>query len=127
MVKVAVFGAGMAGLSAAHELRKVPDFEVDVYERSDHIGGKSSNQYGGSLPSGTDGHGHGITLDTGPLRLGEHVLAERPRVHVMDHPLMAVLGLADGPSMLLGTDLLAGQVVTLSYGRDRVWVEDSEG
>ena len=55
MVKVAVFGAGMAGLSAAHELRKVPDFEVDVYERSDHIGGKSSNQYGGSLPSGTDG------------------------------------------------------------------------
>ena len=79
------------------------------------------------LPTGADGHGHGITLDTGPLRLGEHVLAERPRVHVMDHPLMAVLGLADGPSMLLGTDLLAGQVVTLSYGRDRVWVEDSEG
>jgi 15-cis-phytoene desaturase len=55
MTKVAVFGAGMAGLSAAHELRKASDLEIEVYERSDGIGGKSRNQYGGVLPAGTGG------------------------------------------------------------------------
>jgi 15-cis-phytoene desaturase len=55
MMKVAVFGAGMAGLSAAHELRKASDLEIEVYESSDGIGGKSRNQYGGVLPAGTGG------------------------------------------------------------------------
>lgn len=37
--KVAVIGAGIAGLAAAYDLGK-RGFEVDVYERNDHVGGR---------------------------------------------------------------------------------------
>src|SRR5215467_13125918 len=40
MPKVAVFGGGVAGLSAAHELAE-RGFEVDVYERKSVLGGKA--------------------------------------------------------------------------------------
>lgn len=44
--RVAIYGGGIAGLSAAHELAKHPArFEIDVYEPSDRIGGKARNQY----------------------------------------------------------------------------------
>jgi predicted aspartyl protease len=67
--------------------------------------------------------GHGFGLQTGPLRLGEQVLNERPTLRVMDHPVMEALGLADGPAMLMGTDQLAGRTLTISYGLGRVFVE----
>lgn len=54
-LKVAIFGAGMAGLSAAHELAKTEDIVIDVYERDDGIGGKSRNQHGMVLSSGANG------------------------------------------------------------------------
>jgi hypothetical protein len=39
--KVAIFGAGIGGLTVAHELSKLDqaNFEIDVYELKDHIGG----------------------------------------------------------------------------------------
>jgi uncharacterized protein with NAD-binding domain and iron-sulfur cluster len=42
--RVAIFGGGVAGLSAAHELAE-RGFEVDVYEARADAGGKSRSQY----------------------------------------------------------------------------------
>ena len=45
-MNVAIIGAGLAGLTAAYELRRlseangVADLRVDVYEATDRIGGK---------------------------------------------------------------------------------------
>ena len=36
---------------------------------------------------------------------------------------MEALGLADGPSMLMGTDQFADRTLTISYGLGRVFVE----
>jgi 15-cis-phytoene desaturase len=42
---VIIAGAGVAGLSAAHELAKYPAlFDVHVYEKNDHCGGKCASQ-----------------------------------------------------------------------------------
>ncbi|WP_425255537.1 protoporphyrinogen oxidase [Mammaliicoccus sciuri] len=39
--RIAIIGAGITGLSAAHYLRRdYPDAEIDVYEQSDRVGGK---------------------------------------------------------------------------------------
>jgi uncharacterized protein with NAD-binding domain and iron-sulfur cluster len=52
---VAIFGAGVAGLTAAHELA-VRGYQVTVYERSTHLGGKAwsidvpNSAAGGRLP-----------------------------------------------------------------------------
>jgi predicted aspartyl protease len=74
------------------------------------------------LPAGSRG-GHGFGLQTGPVRLGNQVLTERPTLRVMDHPVMEALGLADSPSMLMGTDQLAGRTLTISYALGMVYVE----
>ncbi|MDN6130965.1 MAG: FAD-dependent oxidoreductase, partial [Corynebacterium casei] len=42
-MRIAIVGAGLAGLTAAYELREVAaaeDSQVDVFEASDRIGGK---------------------------------------------------------------------------------------
>jgi hypothetical protein len=39
MPTVAIFGAGVGGLTCAHELSKVPGMKIDIYERKDSIGG----------------------------------------------------------------------------------------
>lgn len=39
MPRVAIFGAGVGGLSAAHELSKLPNYQIDIYEKKDAIGG----------------------------------------------------------------------------------------
>ena len=44
-IRVAIYGGGIGGLSAAHELAKHPIFEVHVYEATDHVGGKAASQY----------------------------------------------------------------------------------
>ena len=36
-MRIAIIGAGLAGLTAAYELR---DHDVDIYEAEDRIGGK---------------------------------------------------------------------------------------
>lgn len=39
--RIAIIGAGITGLSAAHYLRRdYPNAEIDVYEQSDRVGGK---------------------------------------------------------------------------------------
>lgn len=72
--RVAVFGGGVGGLSAAHELVE-RGFDVDVYERRDWFGGKARST---SVPgSGTDGR---------PDLPGEHGFRFFPRFyrHVTD-------------------------------------------
>ncbi|MDH3728498.1 MAG: FAD-dependent oxidoreductase, partial [Myxococcales bacterium] len=44
--RVAIYGGGVGGLSAAHELAKLGDrFDVHVYEPSSGVGGKARSQY----------------------------------------------------------------------------------
>lgn len=42
-IKVAIVGGGCAGLAAAWELSKLPDYQVDVYEKSWRLGGKGAS------------------------------------------------------------------------------------
>ncbi len=44
MNKVHIVGAGIAGLTAAHELADQGGFEIHVHEVEDHIGGKAASQ-----------------------------------------------------------------------------------
>ena len=44
MPSVAIFGAGVAGLTVAHELRD-RGFDVTVYEADATVGGKAATQY----------------------------------------------------------------------------------
>ena len=37
---MAIIGAGAAGLVAAYELSKYPEFEIDVLEASSRVGGR---------------------------------------------------------------------------------------
>jgi hypothetical protein len=67
------------------------------------------------LPAGAP-TGHNFGIQTGPVRVGETILTEQTQLFVMDHPVMESLGLADRPSMLLGTDQLKGRSVTICYG-----------
>lgn len=59
MTKVAVFGAGIAGLSAAHELARL-GYEVEVYEALDEAGGFfRSDRNAKSMPGEYSWHGFG--------------------------------------------------------------------
>ena len=73
------------------------------------------------MPPGT-ATGHGFGLQTGPLLLGNETLSERATLHVMDHPVMESLGLANRPTMLLGTDQLQDRTVTICYGLETLFV-----
>ena len=42
--KIAVIGAGASGLSSAYELTKL-GFQVDIYEKSDNLGGLAAVSY----------------------------------------------------------------------------------
>ena len=53
--KIAIFGGGVGGLSAAMEVAAHPGFEVHVYEASTGLGGKARSQLEKS--TGTDGRG----------------------------------------------------------------------
>lgn len=44
MTTIHIVGAGIAGLTAAHELAEHGGFEIIVYEAEDHVGGKAASQ-----------------------------------------------------------------------------------
>ena len=54
-VRIAVVGAGMAGLAAAYEIAKHPEVELTLFEASDRLGGTVETV-----------HEHGFTIETGP-------------------------------------------------------------
>ena len=54
-MRVAVVGAGMAGLAAAYELAKHPGVKLTLFEASDRLGGTVETV-----------HEHGFTIETGP-------------------------------------------------------------
>jgi len=89
------------------------------------VNGKAAAALGVTLPPTPAGApvGHGFGLQTGPVRIGDSTLAEQTTLHVMDHPVMAALGLAARPAMLIGTDQLAGRRVTICYGLGRLFLE----
>lgn len=69
-------------------------------------------------------NGHGLGILAGPIRVGERTLQEQAPLRVMDREdIFAPLGLADRPRLLLGTDLLAGRVLSISYGTGRLFLE----
>ena len=77
MPRCAIIGAGLAGLTAAYQLRQeLPQADIDVWEGSERIGGKL----------------HTVPFDGGPVDMGaEAFLARRPDAH----EFFAELGLAN--------------------------------
>ena len=59
-MKIAIIGAGLAGLTAAYELRGT-DTKVDVYEATDRIGGKL----------------HTVAFEGGPTDMGAEAFMAR--------------------------------------------------
>jgi hypothetical protein len=74
------------------------------------------------MPAGAPA-GHGFGIQTGPVRVGETILTEQTPLFVMDHPIMESLGLADRPSMLMGTDQLKGRSLTICYGLEMLFIQ----
>jgi len=85
---------------------------------------KAATALGVSLPSMPAGAptGHSFGIQTGPVSVGATILAEQAPFFVMDHPLMESLGLSDRPSMLMGTDQLQDQSVTICYGLETLFL-----
>ncbi len=68
--------------------------------------------------------GHGLAILAGPIRVGDRTLRDRGQLVVMDRDdIFAPLGLADRPRLLLGTDLLGGRAITISYAEGRLFLE----
>ena len=74
------------------------------------------------MPAGTPA-GHGLGLQAGPVTVGDSTLVARATLRVMDHPIMEALGLANGPTMLIGTDQLADRSVTICYRLRRLFLQ----
>ncbi len=82
MPSVAIFGGGMAGLSAAHELIH-RGYQVDVYESAPKLGGKNCNQ-GTGAPAPSGGRAplvgeHGFRFFPGFYRHVVATMSEIPR------------------------------------------------
>ncbi len=81
--RVAIYGGGVGGLSAAHELAKFGDrFDVHVYEPSSGVGGKARSQYvprAGS-PEGLPGE-HGFRFFPAFYFHLDQTMAEIPLPH----------------------------------------------
>lgn len=86
---------------------------------------KAATALGVSLPPTPAGSpaGHSFGIQTGPVRVGETILVEQAPLFVMDHPIMKSLGLADRPSMLMGTDQLNGRSLTICYGLETIFLQ----
>ncbi|WP_165164628.1 protoporphyrinogen oxidase [Corynebacterium qintianiae] len=96
-MRIAIIGAGLAGLTAAYELR---DHSVDVYEATDRIGGKL----------------HTVAFEAGPTDMGAEAFLAR-RADAVE--FFTELGLADSlvePSGLGSLVYTGGQVRPLPRG-----------
>ena len=84
-MRIAIIGAGIAGLTAAYEIHKVaPDAHVDVFEAEARVGGKTRT----------------VPFDSGPMDVGAEAFLARNN-DIVD--FFTELGLADqmvGPSGL---------------------------
>lgn len=89
------------------------------------LNGEAAAALGVTLPPTTESApaGHGMALQTGPVAVGGFTLAELATLHVMEHPIMEALGLADSPAMLMGTDQLASRIVTICYGLGTLFLQ----
>nr|CAB3456415.1 unnamed protein product [Digitaria exilis] len=61
-MRVAVVGAGLSGLAAAHELARSGEARVTVYEKEDHLGG-----HGSKTMAVEDGGGGRVHVDLGSM------------------------------------------------------------
>nr|CAB3452703.1 unnamed protein product [Digitaria exilis] len=61
-MRVAVVGAGLSGLAAAHELARSGEARVTVYEKEDHLGG-----HGSKTMAVEDGAGGRVHVDLGSM------------------------------------------------------------
>ncbi len=69
-------------------------------------------------------YGHGFGIEGGPIKTGEVVLQDRAQLAVVDRDdIFEDFGLASKPRMLMGTDLLKGRVLSISYGRNTLFVQ----
>jgi len=83
MTTVHVVGAGIAGLTAAHELSEHAGFEIHVHEASGHVGGKAASQ---------DMTVNGVVADS----LGEHGFRFFPWFYLHLPDTLKRIPLADG-------------------------------
>ena len=98
-MKIAIIGAGLAGLTAAYELRGT-DAKVDVYEATDRVGGKL----------------HTVAFEAGPTDMGAEAFLAR-RQDAVD--FFTELGLADSlvePSGLRSLVWVDGEARALPTG-----------
>jgi monoamine oxidase len=76
-VKIVILGAGVAGLSAAYELRKA-GYDCTILEARDRVGGRNWSVRGGTKLVMTDGttqtcgFDEGLYFNAGPARLPSH-------------------------------------------------------
>lgn len=83
----------------------------------------AAKELGAELPDAAPA-GHGFAILAGPIRAAGRTLQERGQLAVMDRAdIFGPLGLADRPRLLLGTDLLAGRVLSISYGAGLLFLE----
>ena len=68
---VAIFGGGVAGLTAAHELGR-RGFQVTLYEATNHLGGMAASQYADAPTNLTDQAKTPVPPDTAGAFAGEH-------------------------------------------------------
>jgi predicted aspartyl protease len=50
----------------------------------------------------------------------------KPEIHIVDLPVFATLGVAEGPAMIAGLDLLAGCRIALDYESKTLWLSRGE-
>ena len=123
-IRVAIYGAGVGGLSAAHELAKHPDaFDVHVYEASDTVGGKAASQF-----LTNTGAGHRKDLP------GEHGFRFFPAFYDHLDKTMSEIPTSDGRSVLenlIGSESFAvvnsGRRPTVAKRRIGTGVESISG
>lgn len=73
MKKLAIIGGGLTGLSAAYYIgQALPDWQIDLYEKSDHFGGKMQTK-----------HIDGYNVEMGP----DSYLARKPAMGQLLHQL----------------------------------------
>lgn len=74
MIKVAIFGAGVAGLATAHELSKNSQYDITLYEVNDAVGGLFRSKRANpetNIPSEVSWHGIGNWYENATTMMNE--------------------------------------------------------